>query len=173
MNRKIKLFAVGIVLLMSTFMYSCNNDIDVPVRTPELEKKEIKEAIAALTKAGFSVDSTESGLYYILHKEGTGPTPEKGDTCRLIYNGYFLSGDLFDSSGFYYNDSIWQFRYLEVPLIYGFNEGVAMLNNGAITDFIIPSSLAYMANGHGSIPPYTPLFFNMKMVEIKALVKEE
>lgn len=172
MRKTIKLLGLGIILTASSIMFSCNDDIEIPARTPELEKMEIYEAIAALTKEGFQVDSSETGLYYILQKEGTGQMPEKGDTCQLIYNGYFLSGHLFDSSGLYYNDSIWQFKYLEVPVIPGFNEGVAMLNKGAIVDILIPSRLAYSASGYGNIPPYTPLFFNMQMVDIKPLIEE-
>ena len=127
MNRTIKLFAFGIILIFASVLYSCEDKLEIPERTAEIERQEIKQAIASLEEGGYKVDSTESGIYYIMHKEGTGAFPEKGDTCGLIYRGYFLSGHLFDSSSFYYNDSIWYFNYLEVPLIKGFDEGVALL----------------------------------------------
>ncbi len=173
MNRTIKFFVSGIILIFTSLLYSCEDKIEVPQRTPEIEKTEINEALASLVKEGFTVDSTSSGLYYIMHKEGSGPYPEKSDTCGLIYNGFFLSGHQFDSSGLYYEDSVWHFRYLEVPLIKGFDEGVALLNKGAIADILIPSSLGYGAMGYGSIPPYTPLFFNLKLVELNPLIEEE
>jgi FKBP-type peptidyl-prolyl cis-trans isomerase FkpA len=172
MNKTMKWFAIGIVWSFTLLLISCKDEIDIPARTPETEKIEINKAVRSLVSSGFEVDSTETGLYFILHKEGTGPFPEKSDTCQLIYNAFFLSGDIFDSSGLYYNDSIWQFRYLEVPLIPGFNQGVALLNKGAQADIIVPSKLAYSAMGYGSIPPYTPLFFNLKMVNVKPVVKE-
>ena len=174
MNRTIKLFAFGIILIFASVLYSCEDKLEIPERTAEIERQEIKQAIASLEEGGYKVDSTESGIYYIMHKEGTGAFPEKGDTCGLIYRGYFLSGHLFDSSSFYYNDSIWYFNYLEVPLIKGFDEGVALLNKGAVADILIPSSLGYGAMGYENIPPYMPLFFSLEMADIKpAAIQEE
>lgn len=171
MNRTIKNIASGVMMSIALFIVSCNNN-EIPDRTPQIEKNEITLAIASLEEAGYDVDTTESGMYYILQKEGTGPLPQKGDTCLMIYNGFFLSGDMFDSSGLYYPDSIWQFRHLEVPIIPGFNEGVALLNKGAEADILVPSDLAYGAMGYGNIAPYTPLFFNLKMKDVKPLVEE-
>ncbi len=102
-----------------------------------------------------------------MNKQGEGPLPQPGDTCFLIYTGFFLDGTIFDSSGDYYLDSIWQFKYLELSLIPGFNNGIGLLNKGAEADIIIPSSLAYGSTGFGTIQPYMPLAFSLKMKDLK------
>lgn len=170
MNKTIKLIALAIIISMPFFMDSCNN-IDIPERTAETEQYELNQAISNLVSAGYDVDTTDSGVYYVMHKQGTGPLPQKNDTCFLIYTGFFLNGTIFDSSGDYYNDSIWQFNYKEVSLIPGFNDGIALLNKGSEADIIIPSSLAYGPTGYGDIKPYTPLVFSMKMRDLKPVVK--
>ena len=56
---------------------------------------------------------------------------------------------------------------MEVNLIKGFNDGIAILNKGAEADIIIPSGLAYGASGYGGIAPYTPLVFSMEMRDLR------
>ncbi len=143
----------------------------MPGRTAQTEEQELNQSLANLEKAGYNVDTTALGVYYVMNKTGNGSFPLEGDTCSLIYTGFFLNGTIFDTSGDYYQDSIWQFNYKEVSVIPGFNAGIALLNKGAEADVIIPSNLAYGATGYGAIPPYTPLVFSMKMRDLKPVVQ--
>lgn len=168
MNKIFKTIALIITLAIPAFFSSCI-DTDVPERTAATEQQELNESIAKLEKAGYNIDTTDMGVYYIMNKVGTGPLPLKSDTCSLIYIGFFLNGAVFDASYFYSQDSIWKFKYLEVSLIPGFNDGVALLNKGAEADIIIPSEFAYGASGYQDIPPYTPLVFSMKMRDLRPI----
>ncbi len=166
MSKTIKTIAFIVTFSIPVLMFSCINT-DVPERTAETEQQELKEAIAKLEKANYNVDTTKLGVFYVMNKLGTGSYPQKSDTCYLIYTGFFLNGGIFDASAYYAQDSIWKFNYLEVNLIPGFNDGIALLNKGAEAEIIIPSSLAYGSSGYGEIPPYTPLVFSMKMRNLK------
>jgi FKBP-type peptidyl-prolyl cis-trans isomerase FkpA len=165
-----RIVSTSIIVLSVTiliFTASCSINDDVPERTAATEQQELNEAIAKLEKANYNVDTTELGVYYIMNKLGTGSYPQKSDTCYLIYTGFFLNGVIFDASAYYAQDSIWKFNYLEVSLIPGFNDGIALLNKGAEADIIIPSSLAYGPGGYAEIPPYTPLIFSLKMKDLR------
>jgi FKBP-type peptidyl-prolyl cis-trans isomerase FkpA len=167
MKKTIRTVALLIAISLPFFISSCMETIDEPARTAETEQLELNQAIANLEKAGYNIDTTDLGVFYIMDKQGTGPLPQAGDTCFLIYTGFFLNGAIFDSSGDYYLDSIYQFNYLEVNFITGFNDGIALLNKGAEAEIIVPSNLAYGATGYGAIPPFTPLVFSMKMRDLK------
>lgn len=167
MNKIIKTITFVTAIPLIFFITSCMNNVDVEERTAETEKQELNEALSNLQNKGYNVDTTKLGVYYIMSKTGTGPFPVKGDTCSLIYTGYFLNGTIFDASYDHYQDSIWQFNYLDISLIPGFNDGIALLNKGAEADIIIPSAYAYGATGYGGVPPYTPLVFNLKMRDLK------
>jgi FKBP-type peptidyl-prolyl cis-trans isomerase len=171
MIKTIKLIAFAITISIPFILGSCIGSDDLPDRTSEIEKQELNQALANLEKAGYDVDTTELGVLYVMNKTGQGAFPLAGDTCSLIYTGFFLNGTIFDSSGDYYQDSIWQFKFKEVTLIPGFNDGIALLNKGAEADVIIPSSLAYGANGYGAIPPYTTLVFSLKMRDLKPVLQ--
>lgn len=170
MNKIFKTFGFIITIIIPTFFSSCI-DTDIPERTAATEQQELNESIAKLEKAGYNIDTTDLGVYYIMNKVGAGPLPQKGDTCHLIYTGFFLNGTIFDASYFYSKDSIWKLKYLEVSLIPGFNDGVSLLNKGAEADIIIPSEFAYGASGYQEIPPYTPLVFSMKMRDLRPVKK--
>ena len=166
MLKTIKNPTVIILILLVLWFSSCIN-ADDPERTAETEQMEINEAIGNLQSAGYNVDTTDLGVFYVMNKPGTGPYPQSSDTCFMIYTGFFLNGVIFDSSGLYYTDSIWQFNFRQVSLIPGFNDAIELLNKGAEADVIIPSELAYGIYGYGDIPPYTPLVFSMKMKDIR------
>jgi FKBP-type peptidyl-prolyl cis-trans isomerase len=48
----------------------------------------------------------------------------------------------------------------------GWDEGLLLLNKGARATFIMPSALAYGEQGFASIPPYTPLVFEIEVVDV-------
>jgi FKBP-type peptidyl-prolyl cis-trans isomerase FkpA len=153
-------------------MFSCIEPIGEPEeRTPSLEAFELNQVLANIEADGYDLDTTDLGIYYIVHKEGEGNFPEPGDTCRLEYSGFFLDGVIFDASAFHYADSTWEFVYKEIDLISGFDDGIALMNKGAEIDMIIPSGLAYGEYGSGNIPPYSPIMFSAKMRDIKPPVE--
>ena len=167
MIKTVKPVVLAIIISMPIFFSSCINVDYVPDRTAETEQKELNDAIAALEKAKYNVDTTKLGIYYIMNKSGIGLFPQKSDTCHLIYTGFFLNGVIFDASIDNYKDSIWQLIYKEVSLIPGFDDGIALLNKGAEADIIVPSKLAYGSFGTSGIPPYTPILFSLKMKDLK------
>ena len=57
--------------------------------------KKIEEYAAA---NNLDVQKTESGLYYVIEQEGTGPETTPGTTMYVNYAGYLLDGTIFDTS---------------------------------------------------------------------------
>lgn len=109
---------------------------------------------------------TESGLVYVVKKEGEGEVPKKGDDVSLHYTGLFLYGGKFDSS--YDRDQPLNFKYLVMGLIPGFNEGVGFSNKGTEVDLFIPYFLAYGISGRPpQIPAYSDLIFKLKILDVQ------
>lgn len=109
---------------------------------------------------------TESGLVYVVRKEGEGEVPKKGDDVSLHYTGLFLYGGKFDSS--YDRNKPLDFKYLVMGLIPGFNEGVGLSKKGTEIDLFIPYFLAYGINGRPpQIPAYSDLIFKLKILDVQ------
>ena len=120
------------------------------------EEKALEEATSDMTK-------TASGLYYTITKEGTGPQPETGADVAVHYRGMLMDGTVFDSS--YQRNEPITFPLGQGRVIPGWDEGIALLNKGAAARLVIPSHLAYGAQGAGGvIPPNATLIFEVELV---------
>jgi FKBP-type peptidyl-prolyl cis-trans isomerase FkpA len=163
------LFALAIVLFTS----SCNEKMETITRTPEMEVKEINEAIIKLEAKGYNVDTTALGIYYVIHDNGVDSLSlvQFGDTCYLEYTGYLLDGTVFDASKNHFTNGIWEFIYKEKSLISGFENGIALMRKGTKVDLIIPSKFAYGEYGSGQIPAYATLLFSTQMHNVKPTLK--
>ena len=51
-------------------------------------------------------------------------------------------------------------------LIAGFEEGVLKMRVGEKAALILPSKIAYGVNGNSTIPPYSPLYFEVEIVGV-------
>ena len=114
-----------------------------------------------------SAVQSPSGVKYMIQKKGTGNKPAPGKTVQVNYRGYFLSGQVFDTSET-------RGKPLEFPagvgaVIKGWDEMVMDMQVGEKRLAIIPPELAYgeRGAGNGAIPPNSFLVFEMELVGIK------
>lgn len=130
----------------------------------EAREKAAKEAAAkALVTLTQGMEKTESGLYYKITKEGIGDTPPKGSQVSVHYKGTLIDGTVFDSS--YQRNQPIDFSVGVGQVIPGWDEGIMLLNKGAAARFVIPSHMAYGAQGAGGvIPPNATLIFEVELV---------
>jgi FKBP-type peptidyl-prolyl cis-trans isomerase FkpA len=113
-----------------------------------------------------TVKPTASGLYYIEKIKGTGPRAMAGKTVRVSYKGTFFNGQEFDSS-IGKNPPYYEFTLGSHQVIQGWDEAIAMMNKGGKAMLVVPSSLAYGERGMGgNIKPYTPLVFEVELVDV-------
>ncbi|MEM1450579.1 MAG: FKBP-type peptidyl-prolyl cis-trans isomerase [Planctomycetota bacterium] len=107
--------------------------------------------------------TTESGLQYVILREGDGRRPTAKDTVRAFYTGWLTDGSEFDSS--FRRGGPSQFA-LSGPrrVIDGWTEGLQLLREGGSALFVIPGDLAYGEKGRVGIPPNSTLVFHIELV---------
>ena len=158
-----------LVLSLVIGVVSCLDDqVDDIAYTPEREAAIISQYVDSLKSNGYEVDTSDVGVIYTIIEEGEGVFPQAGDSIGVIYIGYFPeSGTIFDASDVWYEGGIWKLTYLSTNVIAGFNDAIAHLNKDAEGLFLMPSALAYGPDGSydGSIPPYSPLVFDIKLMD--------
>lgn len=113
------------------------------------------------------IKTTESGLKYVIHEEGTGPQAEAGKGVVVQYIGQLATdGSVFDQS--FGRGSGIPFVLGTGRVIRGWDEGIALLKEGAKASFMIPSELGYGAQGSpGGIPPDSELVFYVELEEVQ------
>ncbi|HWB62520.1 MAG TPA: FKBP-type peptidyl-prolyl cis-trans isomerase, partial [Chitinophagales bacterium] len=117
-------------------------------------------------KAKFpNAKKTATGLYYIITQPGTGPQAQQFENVKVHYTGTLWDGKKFDSS---------LDRGQPLPLmlgvgkvIPGWDEGIALLKQGAKAKLIIPFYLAYGDQAMGNdIPAKSDLIFDVELVSV-------
>ncbi len=109
------------------------------------------------------VKRTNSGLYYLIHKQGKGANLVHNQPTKAHYQGYTIDGKVFDSShkrGVPISFNVGQ-------MIPGWNEALKFMNVGTKAQLLIPSGLAYGKRGFpGLIAPDTPLVFDLEVLPL-------
>lgn len=134
---------------------------------------------AFISKENLKPTVTASGLNYVISKKGNGPVAKTGDTVEVHYTGRFLTGKVFDTSRedvAKKNNTFMQgrpYQPIKIPvgvgsgIIQGWEEALQLLPQGSEATLILPSRLAYGEQGMPqSIPPYTPLVFDVQIVKV-------
>jgi FKBP-type peptidyl-prolyl cis-trans isomerase FkpA len=157
-------YHVGIVDVMNEEQFKVHSD------SMQKEQDKVRQvvrdrlpAIEALTKSNWDaykkgeltsqMQSTPSGLRYIIHENGTeGTKPAKGDQVSVHYYGMLDSdAKMFDTS--FKAGQPYQFPLAMGQVIQGWDEGIQLLNKGAKATLFIPAALGYGAAGS---PPVIP-----------------
>ncbi|MGZ0015124.1 FKBP-type peptidyl-prolyl cis-trans isomerase [Yeosuana sp. AK3] len=113
------------------------------------------------TKDGVKV--TESGLQYIVLKEGSGEKPTVASKVKVHYHGTLIDGTVFDSSV----DRGTPSEFGITQVIKGWTEGLQLMPVGSKYKFFIPQDLAYGFQQRGEkIKPFSALVFEVELLEI-------
>lgn len=144
----------SLILFLSVFCFSCQEDqraLDESVIQNYIQQNNLN-AIAA-----------QDGLYYVIDSIGSGAQASSvNSTVSVHYTGRFFDGGIFESSlgaspivGQLFN------------FIKGWQYGIPYFNAGGSGRLLIPSHLAYGSQGAGSIPPNTPIIFEIDLIAVQ------
>jgi peptidylprolyl isomerase len=110
--------------------------------------------------------TTESGLTFIVTKQGDGEPVKAGQTVLVNYTGLLTNGTLFDSS--LARNEPFSFPVGAGMVIKGWDEGLQNLRIGDHATLIIPPSIGYGASGAGGvIPPNATLIFIIEVLGVE------
>ena len=98
---------------------------------------------------------------------GTGATAKNGSCLQMKYYGTLASdGTMFDQN--YTKQTLLQFQLGAGQVIPGWDQGLVGMKVGGTRRLVIPASLAYGAQGSGSVPANATLVFVVKLISIKS-----
>ncbi len=162
------------VLMMATVLFSCKSDDDndvplVPLRNLEYTQEEKDEEIARLKefieRRGFiDVQSTQSGLHYIIERQGDGLTPTIDDTVIAHFVTTNMEKDSIIGRSNKENNEYGQALMMN-NLLKGVSEGFMLVNEGSVIRMFVPGYLAYgkVGNYLGDVDPETNMMFKMEL----------
>ena len=119
-----------------------------------------------MNDCGYSVAPDSLGLVFIPIKQGNGVFPKDNDLVAFHYVGYYLNGEIFDSSYDKLRPLVVQLG--ENKLIKGLEYSLLKMDKGSKSKVIIPFYLAYDNMVNGPVPPYSNLIFELELIDIDA-----
>ena len=128
------------------------------------EVKEAGEKFLEENKTKANVKVTESGLQYIVLKEGSGDKPSSGSKVEVHYHGTLIDGTVFDSSV----DKGVPSEFFVNQVIVGWTEALQLMSKGSKYKLFVPQELAYgtFPRQGGKIRPFEMLIFEVELLNI-------
>ncbi len=115
-----------------------------------------------MERKGWKMNQTESGLHYLIYKNGEGQKAEPGMTAMIAY-----SISLMDGTELYSSEKMGPkpFQIEKDNVEPGLHEGVLYMRVGDKAKMIVPFYLAHGLMGdHKKIPPLASLVFDVRLL---------
>lgn len=88
---------------------------------------------------------TQTGIRYLILREGSGETPKPGDKVNVLYVGRLLNGTVFDQAT--EPDKPFTFRVRREMVIEGWDQVLQLMRKGEKRLVIIPPEMGYGTRG--------------------------
>ncbi len=153
-------FSGLIFLLILTGLFAitaCSKDDDTAKEQAKKDEQIIKDYLA---ENEIDAQRHESGMYYLITKEGTGDQPTSTSRVEVFYKGYLTNGNVFDETT--QGSVIFNLQ----GLIEAWKIGIPLLKEGGSGTFFVPSALGYGSSAVGSIPANSVLIFEIDLVAV-------
>ncbi len=131
----------------------------------EDQRRTVGQQLSYVEKNWPDAKDAGEGMRYLIEEEGSGPSPEAGDTIAVHYTGYLLNGMPFESTR--EREEPVEFTLGEESIIEGWERTLLDMRVGEKRRAIIPPNLAYGSRGaRDIIPPNSFIVLDVELVEI-------
>lgn len=139
---------------------SCLKEVENPF---DKNKQEIADYIKTDTVNSYQADP--SGMYYFVNSNNTG---KKADTTGFLVKFYYKISDLTGYTHLEIKEASGKYNSLIYTGSLGsiFTIPISKLSEGQSGTFLLPSNMAFAGNTVGTIPPYTSLKLEIKVIDV-------
>ncbi|MDR1155382.1 MAG: FKBP-type peptidyl-prolyl cis-trans isomerase [Bacteroidales bacterium] len=176
------LFVTLFILLASLFTFSCrryntqqpaqdaavieNRKKEVLLRVNrQLVEEDAAEIKAFAERSGWKMQTTGSGLWYMIYRSGQGEKAAEGKVATLAYTVSLLDGTLCYSSE---QSGPKVFRLGQGGVEAGLEEGILLMRTGDKARLIMPPHLAHGLAGDGNrIPKRAIILYHVELLRLQ------
>jgi FKBP-type peptidyl-prolyl cis-trans isomerase len=127
--------------------------------------KESEEIDDYILRHHLKMNTSGTGLRYLIYEEGNGPGAKSNQQVSVSYSLYLLDGTLYDSSE---KGKPVKFVIGRAEVPRGLEEGVSLLKVGGKAKLIVPSHLGYGIIGdEDKISGMTTLIYDVELLDVK------
>jgi FKBP-type peptidyl-prolyl cis-trans isomerase len=142
--------------------------LSAPVALHAQRERFSPDDVDFIEKTWPTAKKTNTGIRYIIEREGTGEPANPGDMVSVLYTGKLLNGKIFDQN--ISRQKPLRFRVRRNFVIEGWDQVLQLMRLGEKRIVIIPADFAYGAKGQApDIPPEATLVFEMELIRIERI----
>ncbi|MBN2521236.1 MAG: FKBP-type peptidyl-prolyl cis-trans isomerase [Bacteroidales bacterium] len=173
----IKLLNITLLFSILVFiLYSCtsreksenkNNIINDSKSLENINKFLVRKDAEAIQnyieRRKWKMETTESGLYYMIYRKGNGKPAKSGHMAFINYETGLLDGTVC-----YKSDSLAPYSFIigKGGIESGIEEGILLLKEGDRAKFILPPHLAHGLTGDNKkIPPRAVVVYDLELIK--------
>lgn len=150
-----------LLMVVCCMFVACGDENNAVTAEPvDYSQQNDSDIQAYITANDLEALKSDSGLYYVIEKEGDGDRPDSSSDVTVAYKGYFLNGKVFDESD---ADGI-TFNLQQV--IKGWGEGITYFKEGGKGRLLIPAHLGYGSFDAYGIPGGSVLIFEIDLIRV-------
>lgn len=155
-----KIYTAALTLLVFTFSACKKNQTVCLASQPAAESVALAEFCTA-NGINYTVDA--NGIYYEILQQGIGSFPANDSLITVAYTSSDLNGNIYNlvTAG---NPTI---DYLK-NFIEGWRLALPYIQKGGHIKMVVPSSLCYGCTGSDAVPPNTPLYFDIYLIDVSS-----
>ena len=164
MKRLLKFTAFILIINILSLFVSCS------IETYATKKISAdSEILLYIENNQLDVRPNQSGLVFIPLEDGNGEYPQDGDKVAFHYTGYFMDGEVFETS--YDKPYPLIVELGNGMIIRGLEESLKMMNKSSTAKVIVPFYLAYNDMENAPVPPFSNLIFELKLIDFTPVEK--
>ena len=149
------------LLFLAAFIFISCNKKNQPSCMPVSPESEAASMASFCTSHGINCTIDSNGIYYQIIDEGSGITPNLNSTITVTYTASTLNGNLIeDQTATPISATLNQF-------IEGWRIAIPYIQKGGHIKMIVPSALAYGCTGTSTVPPNSPLYYDVVLVNVQ------
>jgi FKBP-type peptidyl-prolyl cis-trans isomerase len=136
----------------------------IPPKSTLVFEIELKNVFSTRTVEEYILDNNlntielDKGVQLAIHSEGNEVRPSLESEITVNYTGKFTNELIFDRAE--------NIKLKLKNLIEGWQIGLQEIGEGGSCTLILPSDVAYGSSGAGTIPPNTPIVFNIELIKV-------
>lgn len=148
------------VFFAAFIFIACNKKNDTSCM-PVSAQSEAASIASFCTSNGITYTVDSNGIYYQIIDAGSGITPNENSVITVTYTASTLNGNVIEDK---------TTAPVTAPLnqfIEGWRIAIPYIQKGGHIKMIIPSSMAYGCTGTNTIPPNSPLYYDVVLVNVE------
>ncbi|MEP6514426.1 MAG: FKBP-type peptidyl-prolyl cis-trans isomerase [Parafilimonas sp.] len=152
---------IAALIILISIISGCLKSNDSKPCMPASPASEAPQLTDFCNTNGIAYTKDSNGIFYQIIDPGSGITPSLESEISVTYTSSFLNDYILDSR------TTMPVTNLLSEFIEGWQLAIPYIQKGGHIKMVLPSSLCFGCSGTPSVPPNSPLYYDLVLVDVQ------